>query len=181
VAGKQRARRINEQPVHVDGLEFSSRPRAVVLTQGLRDEPPASVPAAQISHHEHPRRRQCLAQQTIHRVDQGGYRRAVNHRETTRATGCAEPLRAYTKVTLACCCCAVCESSSANSVESTNSGACCQPLCSHPSASARADSAPRRFRCGSLLPATDSAQKYTIVYFLRQGCRRALVRWRRRA
>jgi hypothetical protein len=35
----------------------------------------------------------------------------------------------------------------------------------------------RRFRCGSLLPATDSAQKYTIVYFLRQGCRRALVRW----
>jgi hypothetical protein len=46
-----------------------------------------------------------------------------------------------------------------------------------PSASARADSAPRRFRCGSLLPAADSAHKYPIGYFLRQGCRRALVRW----
>jgi hypothetical protein len=31
--------------------------------------------------------------------------------------------------------------------------------CSLPSASARADSAPRRFRCGSLLPAADSAPK----------------------
>eukprot|EP01047_Picozoa_sp_COSAG01_P037183 COSAG01_NODE_2939_length_6824_cov_6.394349_9_plen_174_part_00 len=46
-----------------------------------------------------------------------------------------------------------------------------------PSASARADSAPRRFRCGSLLPVADSAHKYPIGYFLRQGCRRALVRW----
>jgi hypothetical protein len=49
--------------------------------------------------------------------------------------------------------------------------------CVIPSASARADSAPRRFRCGSLLPAADSAHKYPIGYFLRQGCRRALVRW----
>jgi hypothetical protein len=46
-----------------------------------------------------------------------------------------------------------------------------------PSASARADSAPRRFRCGSLLLAADSAHKWTIVHFLRQGCRWALVRW----
>jgi hypothetical protein len=35
----------------------------------------------------------------------------------------------------------------------------------------------RRFRCGSLLLAADSAHKWTIVHFLRQGCRRALVRW----
>eukprot|EP01047_Picozoa_sp_COSAG01_P042445 COSAG01_NODE_3708_length_5771_cov_15.214210_3_plen_209_part_00 len=45
------------------------------------------------------------------------------------------------------------------------------------SASASADSAPRRFRCGSLLPAADSAHKWTFVHFLRQGCRGALVRW----
>jgi hypothetical protein len=51
------------------------------------------------------------------------------------------------------------------------------PFVPLPSASARADSAPRRFRCGSLLLAADSVHKWTTVHFLRQGCRRALVRW----